>query len=215
MGKVIVLKFNGDLTHSGFQVNSTVQVESDRSDHSYTLQTLADIQGSLPADSLLPQQVEEWQNKYRNLGNNFFRIKKVEIQVQSNWLQRRRECKESAQQLKKLFDSWLESSEFRRVDRQIREKITSDEEIRFLIRTDDPKVHQLPWEEWDLIKNYPNVEVVFGPTESKHNHSFSQSVLRGRLKILAILGNIQGIEIEELDFGQKENLVSVIITLTK
>ncbi|NET11866.1 MAG: CHASE2 domain-containing protein [Okeania sp. SIO1H6] len=198
MGKVVVLKFNGNLKHNGFHLNSTVQVESDRSDHNYTLQTLSDIQGSLPADSLLAQQVEEWQNKYRNLGNDFFRgIKQVELEVQSNCFKRRKECKESAQQLKERFNSWLESPGFRQIDQQIRLKITSNEEVRFLIRTDDPKVHKLPWEEWDLIKENSSVEVVFGPTESKHNHSFCQSVLRGRLKILAILGDSKGINIEK------------------
>ncbi|NET45930.1 CHASE2 domain-containing protein [Okeania sp. SIO2B3] len=207
MGKVIVFRFYGDLTHNGFHVDSTVQEESD-SDNSYSLKTLADIKGYLPADSLLAQQVEKWQKKYRSLGpensgNNpdlsiqYRGIQPIETTVQSNWLQRISECEQSAQQLKERFKSWLESPEFRQIDQQIRLKITSDEEVRFLIRTDDPKVHQLPWEEWDLIKDNSSVEVVFGPTESKHNHSFSQSVLRGILKILAILGDSKGINIEK------------------
>ncbi len=209
MGKVIILKFDGDLEQTGFRVNSTVQEEVNLGEN-YGFRTLTEVNGGLSANAELALLIQEhWQQKYRHVGTPAVRkLESKKIIVRGNLYQRKQECRESAKRLCKTLTHWLESPEFRTIDQQLREAIVPDESIRFLIRTEDPQLYKLPWEEWDLIKRHSQTEVVFGSRKRQTHLKPPHSILKPKVKILAILGHSEGIDIEK-DKQQLENLKSV------
>ncbi|MEL7039425.1 MAG: CHASE2 domain-containing protein [Cyanobacteria bacterium J06592_8] len=209
MGKIVILKFDGDLEQAGFRVNSTVQEEIHLSDN-YAFRTLTEVNGALSANPELALLIQDhWQYKYRSIGAPSARkLASKKITVRGNLYQRKQDCRESAKRLCDRLINWLNSPEFRPIDQQLREAITPYEMIRFLIRTEDNKLYKLPWEEWDLIKRHSKTEVVFGSRKRHTPGKLTDSVLRENVKILAILGHSEGIDIEK-DKQQLENLRSI------
>ncbi|MEL7039613.1 MAG: CHASE2 domain-containing protein [Cyanobacteria bacterium J06592_8] len=209
MGKIVVLRFNGDLEQSGFQINSIVQEEINLH-NSYACRTLTEVNAALPADPELAALIKEhWQQKYRSVGAPSARkIEGSKLTIRGSLNQRKNDCLASAKKLTESLISWLESKEFQKIDRQLREAITPNEIIRFLIRTDDNKLYKLPWEEWDIVKRHSKTEVVFGSKERNIHLKPSDSILRNKVKILAILGHSQGINIEK-DRQQLESLKDI------
>ncbi|HEY9771391.1 MAG TPA: hypothetical protein V6C71_23345 [Coleofasciculaceae cyanobacterium] len=48
---------------------------------------------------------------------------------------------------------------FNLIDKHLREELNRKEVIRILICSDRPEIYQLPWCCWDLVENYPNLEI--------------------------------------------------------
>ncbi|NEN88746.1 MAG: CHASE2 domain-containing protein [Okeania sp. SIO3H1] len=236
MGKVIVLKFDGDLEQNGFQIKSFVRqemrpyeptVEEEGSLHNdYGCWTVKKETGFLPAHPKLALLIEQhWSKKYREIGSPARKLTGQTIEVRATLSQRIKECVDSAKLIKDELRSWLKSPEFSNVDRQLREAITSDEEIRVLICTKNRILYQIPWEEWDLIKHHSKTELIFskytallqddedssgsGSQKSAENQSSNMHQIRSqpqnqlfnpiigpKVTILAILGHSEGIDIK-------------------
>jgi hypothetical protein len=70
------------------------------------------------------------------------------------------------------------------------------EPIRVIIQTDDPLLKKLPWHEMDLFANtYTQAEVALCPTEYE-KPSVEQTTDKTSVRILAILGNSEGIDVK-------------------
>ncbi|HEY9653581.1 MAG TPA: protein kinase, partial [Coleofasciculaceae cyanobacterium] len=106
------------------------------------------------------------------------------------------ECKESAIELRDRLRTWLDSDGFRAIDRRLREELNRDEIIRFLIRTEEKLLHKLPWQEWDFFERYPKAEVALSAVEFEKPRKSQTAILKESVRILAILGNSKGIDIE-------------------
>ena len=86
--------------------------------------------------------------------------------------------------------------------RPIREKwlkyLTPSDEIRVLIRTSQTRLKKLPWHLWDLVdKDYPKAEITLSFTELEQVEVSHRPSHRNKLKILSILGDSDGIDIEK------------------
>jgi hypothetical protein len=110
--------------------------------------------------------------------------------------QRIAECTESANKLRDRLRAWLDSEAFRGIDRRLREELNRDEAIRFLIRTEDKQLHKLPWQEWDFFERYPKAEIALSATEFEPSKKSQVATLKEKVRILAILGNSNGIDID-------------------
>ena len=72
------------------------------------------------------------------------------------------------------------------------EKLTIAQEIRVILQTDDVVLQGLPWHSWDLLERYPGAELALAaPTYEQVETRLPDS---HQVKILAILGNSQGID---------------------
>jgi CHASE2 domain-containing sensor protein len=91
------------------------------------------------------------------------------------------------------MNEWLDAEEFRNIDRQLRSRLNPLDEIQLIIETDDNAVRRLPWHFWHLLLDYPNAEIALSAPQyqriKKHN-------TRKQIRILAILGNGNGIDLE-------------------
>jgi CHASE2 domain-containing sensor protein len=90
------------------------------------------------------------------------------------------------QRFQQQIDAWLDAPEFRPLERQLRMRLSPDEEIRFAIQGSDPQVKRLPLHLWQFFQDYPYAEISLASLEftpQKQIRNQSRSV-----RILAILG---------------------------
>lgn len=186
MAKLVVLKFNGSLK-SGFLVNLEIGQEGRSVDRGCV--------GSLPPAAHLNHCLVIWQQQYNRLGNNH-RIKPQQI-IYDGSINPHKQLIKSADRLRQILQQWLNSAEFNPIDKHLREELNREEAVRILISSDRPEIHQLPWCCWDLVENYPHLEIAYS------NPNFTRVSIIPRLhphhkvRILAILGDAQGINLEK------------------
>jgi CHASE2 domain-containing sensor protein len=215
MSKLVYLKLDGDLHHKGFRV--TLEIREDGG-HS-----AGEITKSLPANPALAALIEKhWEQEYRSLGNPFrckpkisfpslyslkktgnkklfrskpisWRVKLIETDTRSSV----RKCQESGEQLAVAMNAWLNSEEFREIDKRLGVGLNVDEDIRVLIRTEDPYLHKLPWELWDLFNNFPKAEPSLSQLNFVNAEFLRRPVRKSKVKILAILGYSNEINVQE------------------
>ena len=204
MGKLVVLKLYGDLFQQGFWVTLTISSEGDRQSRIPYLRAenvndsypVIEITGSLPPQPELATHLQyHWQERYRRLGVAS-RITPQEIIYDgsvNDWCQ---ECQESATELRSLLRAWLDSEPFRPINKRLLAELNRNEVIRFLIRTDDEYLQKLPWQEWDFFERYPKAEVALSATRVVQRQTLTPPTRRAKVRILAILGHSQGIDID-------------------
>jgi len=184
MGSKAVLRFQGSL-EQGFRVILSVR---DRQGAEVT-----EVSGALPAAPELATALATWRQKHRQgLGNS--RITVESITVETGSLAQLEACRGAGRQLQQCLLAWLESLAFQRVDRRLREALTPGEAAELVIRTDDPRLHQLPWHCWELVERYPLIEVIFGGEPEQVSAQRSNS---NEVRILSILGDRRNIDTEK------------------
>ena len=94
------------------------------------------------------------------------------------------------------LNTWLASQGFLRIERQMRSQLHPTEEIQVIIETNDEQVRQLPWHCWDFFQDYPKAEMALSRLEYKRRKLVPTQTCREKVRILAILGNSTGIDLE-------------------
>ncbi len=192
MGKLVVLRLDGDALEQGFRVTLAICEEGS----SHATHSVIEVTGYLPAAPELATHVNRhWLETYRRLGVPY-RLEAIGITYGGSVNQRISECLESADELRSRLTAWLDSESFRPIDRRLREELYRDETIRFVIRTEDKHLQKLPWHLWDLIERYPFAEVALSATKIECIAPPPKTPLKTQVKILAILGHSAGINIE-------------------
>jgi CHASE2 domain-containing sensor protein len=184
MSKRAILRLDGKL-EEGFRV--TLEVGEEGNLH------FAEQDGYLEANPELIECLEQWRTNYRGL-SQVNRIKVNAIVVQKASPKEVEICRESGRSLQHLFTTWLSSKSFRVIDTQLREAVDRKDWIRVVIRTQDRRLHLLPWHIWEFIDRY-QAEVAFSlPSRQMEYHPSRK--LGERVRILAILGHQAGIDVE-------------------
>lgn len=195
MGKLVVIKLDGDFQHQEVRVMLEIGLEGDR--------PWIELPGKLPRSPELSTQLYDWVEKYRNIGEPSRRIKTKKIIYDGGIEKRIEECCEAAKALNDRFNDWLESPQFRDCDRRLREELSREDEIRVLIRTEDRQLQKLPWHLWGFFDRYIKAELALSPPSVQGLNSLKVS--KQKVKILAILGHDEGIK-TEVDRQILENL---------
>lgn len=199
MSKLVVLKLDGQVDQ-GFQVTVEIGVDSERAS--------VEFRGELPPSPKILGQLDNWRKTYREL-EMATRLRPKEVTYRSCVEEKIVNCSYSAAQLQETLAEWLDSRDFSGINKQLREELNRDEQIQFLIRSNDEKLSLIPWHLWDFIKRYPYSEVTFSTStfrrvsRAKHKKS--------NVRILAILGNSGGINVNE-DRRALESLPNVELT---
>jgi len=184
MGKLVVLKLDGDFEQQGFRVTLEIGLEGERPD--------IEIEGQLPPAPELVTHLNQWQQNYRSLGLTT-RIKPEAIIYGGSI----NHCRQSAQQLQECFGTWLKSEPFREIDTRLREQLTRFEPIRILIRTQDSHLRKLPWHLWDFFERYPKAELALSAKQFERPlQQPPQATRKEKVRILAILGHSANINVD-------------------
>lgn len=192
MDKIAILNLGrGDLRR-GFP-SVTVQLQS--CDHSIFLK----IEGNLPKNLKLAKLIEDWRRQYSiSISKLFLRsdIKPdIEIEISESTRFSEVEFTQICLDLEVELNQWLNSAGFARIDRQLRTKLHSEDCIQVTIEADGELQKMLPWHLWNFFEHYPNAEVTLG-TQEYEKVPAAPLRPRKKVRILAILGNSQGIHIE-------------------
>ena len=186
IGKLVVLKLDGDLEQSGFRVTLEIGYEGDR--------PLTEVVGALPPAPDLAAYLNRWRHNYRSLGL-VDRLEPMEIYY-GGLIHPLENCRQSANELRDHFNLWLESPSFRELDKRLREVLSLGEPIRVLIQTQDYHLRCLPWHLWKFIERYGKAEAALSAPEFERVAGTSPTATNRKVRILAILGNSSGIDTE-------------------
>ncbi|MEB3215866.1 MAG: CHASE2 domain-containing protein [Nostocales cyanobacterium 94392] len=183
MGKLVVFKFGKGSFAEGFPVIFQIGEEN--------APPTTEVIGELPANQDLLQTYQRWQDIYRNM----------------NWLGRPigipkgrkksstdEECYQAARELDKQLNHWLKSISFIPIREKWLEKLLPSDDLQVLIQTQDNQLQKLPWHLWDILERYPQVEIALSP--ANYDRIIRDVQPTNTVKILAILGNSTGIDIE-------------------
>jgi CHASE2 domain-containing sensor protein len=186
MQKLVVLKLDDNLI-KGVRATLEIGPEGERA--------TVEIQGFLPPKPEIADNYDRWQSVYRSLGD--FRIKPIAITISSSRAEQLEKCRDLAAQLSQKINSWLYSEPFRKLKETLLAELSPLDTVRFLIKTDDIVLRRLPWYCWDIFDGYPKAEIALSATASKKTPLANINGSRNCVKILAILGNSQNIDIEQ------------------
>jgi WD40 repeat protein len=158
--------------------------------------------GSLPAAPSLVKLHKDWQIMYQNIcERQYLRstgIDDDELEIEEGGITNV-SCisfSEVCQTLHESINHWLKSIEFLNIDLQLRSQLQPTEEIRVIFESSDPMLRCLPWHRWDFFKDYPFSEMALSSPEYKFLQQKTTELPRKKVRILAILGNSKGINLE-------------------
>lgn len=98
------------------------------------------------------------------------------------------------QELEQHLNHWLNHDLFRPIDRQLRTRLTPADEIRVIITAENCPLLRFPWHLWQFFVDYPRAEL--GLSLPEYTRSVKTATTpESTIRILAILGNAQGINI--------------------
>ena len=198
MGKLVILKLGEGNFEQGFY--ATLQI-GDENAH-----PTVEITAKLPPNPEISSNYDRWQSIYRNLK---LPSRPIGLPKQVTPVPTLEECQQVTEEFKVRFNTWLASDSFRPIREKWLEKLTPGDEIRILLQTKYIELQKLPWHLWDLIERYPKAEIALSaPIYEQVTRMTSSSE---RVRILAILGDSQGIDIQT-DRALLENLPNADIT---
>lgn len=152
--------------------------------------------GSLPAVPELPHIYQKWRLLYEavhcRLGNN----QRIKVHQQDITNISVNEFNDVCQQLERNINTWFKSESFQNIEMQLRTLLSPDDKIRVIFETNITLLHRLPWHLWDFFDHYPQAELALSNQEYT-SPQLLPKLSTGKVKILAILGNSVGIDIEK------------------
>ena len=195
MSKTIVINFGSGNLNQGFpQITVRLWTQYSQAEQ---------FVGSLPAVPELVESYRIWQVTYRALCSRLvLRLPKDEVEdeleIESGGITQISQLsfKELSQQLQQKINTWLRSEGLLAVERKLRSRLDPTEEIRVILETNDDSVQRLPWHCWDFLRDYPKAEIVLSRPDYQRQELSRPQVPRTRVRILAILGDLEGIDVE-------------------
>ncbi len=153
------------------------------------------LSGRLPPAPNLLQIFNSFRSVY-NQWQSTYRIKIVPIPGQvTNFSYR--EVASSGFVLANSLNEWLNSDyqEWKKIREELLGNLSEDDEIEFIIQTQDIQLRQLPWHLWNLIsERFVNAEFIFSSLKYKPSLPLAHN---NKVRILAILGDTTNIELEQ------------------
>jgi CHASE2 domain-containing sensor protein len=152
--------------------------------------------GSLPPAPELAELYKRFQLIYQALHERL--RNRLGIEVESTVLNNvsKVDFSEVQEYLYKAINSWLNSDLFRPIDQKLREELALDEEFQVIIEASDYLLRRLPWHLWNFVENYQSCEVAVSTPKYDRVKSLPKQK-KNKVRILAILGNSQGIDIQQ------------------
>ena len=193
MSRLVVINLgSGDLQQGCPSITARI---SQTDDKRHPMQFL----GSLPPAPEIDRLYQRWQTLYEA----FYHLRSLrtarDFEIVSSGVITHfseGEFRQLCQQLQTQINAWLTSETFLNIDQQVRSQLNPSEEIRFIIETDDDRLRRLPWHRWRFFRDYRKAEWALSRPEYKQRDTVSPKIFRKRIRILAILGNSEGIDLD-------------------
>lgn len=187
MDKRVILTLMEGSFEQGFQV--ILRISSNGTPAEGAIQLL----GKLPPALKVLDAFKSWQLAYHQLVMPHCRIKAKRAQVTNI------SCIQLGSDLVECLNEWLNSGlrEWQNIRDGLQRHLSDTDEIELIIQTSDRILRQLPWHLWDFFEHYPLAEVALSDPDYQPPKKLLAKNNNGKVRILAILGNSQGIDIEK------------------
>lgn len=184
MDQQVWLRFEGSL-EDGFEVYAEIRGLANTPS--------IEAEGYLPQNPDLARCLADWQQSYFQLpGATRLTLDAVPIELSNP----REVFEDKRELLVRIFQSWLSEISFRLIERQLMLALKGDTAIQIFIRTRDRRLHYLPWHLWDLVdETYKQSEIIFSRPSLLTDRPSKQP--GGKIKMLAILGDSRGIDLNQ------------------
>jgi len=189
MGKLVKLRFKG-----GFQDGFAVSAGIGEDEYPYSYKT--EIPGAFPPCPEIPACYERWRSAWKVLDKCL--RGSVGQGRAFNTADLKGECREAADELRKCVSAWFDSGnrEFQTFKERLYWKLGETGAVRVLIQTSDPHLRKLPWHEWNLFADIC-MDSEFALCGPEYDHAAQPGTRDNGVRILAILGNDEGINITD------------------
>ena len=189
-GKLVVLKI-GDTDELSGSIPVTLQISNEGETPS------VECTAKLPTAPQLEILYSQWQSAYHRTLLSSARLEIPEMQTTNvsryDYLQ---ECEASAKRFKQYLNHWLNNSEsFRVIKEKLLEQLNPSETIRVILQTENRTLLKLPFQQWTFFDTYRNAELAI--YTAAYNKIEAPSITNNRVKILAILGDSTGIDVNQ------------------
>ncbi|MEK0190751.1 CHAT domain-containing protein [Microcoleus anatoxicus] len=184
MGKLVILTLEKEDFQQGFPARLQIGLEGEP--------LSAPINGYLPPNPKIPNYYKSWQSEYLTRIRNKSRLDKSKP-FKSNVSNG--EVNAQAENLTITMNQWFNSQEFSLIREELVLSLKPDDEVRFIIQAPSIQLRQLPWHLWDLLKDYPLAEIALSAPNYGQVSPAKKS--RNKVRILAILGDSEGINTEK------------------
>jgi CHASE2 domain-containing sensor protein len=188
MNQLVVLSLGNGNLNNGFPA---VTAELWEANNPYPMK----FTGSLPAAPELPELYRSWQLLYSALYSRRGWNTRLEIEEADVTNVSEVDFNDLCQRWNERINAWLNSESFRNIDQQLRTRLHFSDEIRFIIETNDKQLRRLPWHLWNFFEHYSKAEVALSTPEYQRVEKSNIETPKAVVRILAILGNSQGINI--------------------
>jgi CHASE2 domain-containing sensor protein len=189
MGKLVVLSLGPGNLQTGFDA---VTAQLWEPEHPQPMKS----RGSLPPAPGLADLYRGWQLLYLALSDCLNLHPRLEVQTAGITNVSEVDFQALCQQLQTQLNLWLNSEAFHNIDQQLRTYLSPTDEIQLILETSDPLLWRLPWHLWSFFENYPHAEVALSLPEYRRLNKSSRHPSSSKVRILAILGNSTGLDIE-------------------
>ena len=167
-----------------------------------------EINSQLPPAPDIPKQYSLWQASYLGL------ILSTRLEANKAFISNysyTENCDRASSQLLKSLNDWLETDTFRPLRDKFLAKLNPLDEIRILIQTENIQLQCLPWHLVNWFEPYTKAEIAISNSNfEKESKTLISS--RTKVRILAIIGNSEGIDTES-DRQLLEQLPNSSVTL--
>jgi len=150
--------------------------------------------GSLPPAPDLGDLHRAWRLLYEALSYRLCGNHRIEVEATDVTNISEMEFGQLCQQLTQSLNTWLYAESFQPIEQQLRTRLDAQTTFRLLIETDDPLMQRFPWHLWNFLADYRNGEVAL--CHSEHYPPSLSLPRRNRVKILAVFGNSDGIDVQ-------------------
>jgi uncharacterized protein YjbI with pentapeptide repeats len=198
----VVLKLNTGSLATGFAVTLQIGPEA--------ATPQIEVTGQLAAAPELWQAYEDWRSAYQRSLNANFRMSIPDTQITNIsrhdfW----HHCETKADIVVDRLNQWLNHETSRPLKDRLLEQLSPHDPIRVLIQTDDADLRHLPLQLWDWFDRYPQAELALSTPRYQRVQPIAKPP--SPVKILAILGDSQGIDVAR-DRALLEQLPNAAIT---
>jgi CHASE2 domain-containing sensor protein len=203
MSKTVVLNLGSGNLNSGFS-HITARLWTDQHPHA------EQMVGNLPAAPELIRCYRIWQSTYLALCDRRV-IRSAaeatgELEIDDSGITQVSQLsfQELSQQIQQQINVWLRSEGFFAIERQLRSQLNPGDEIRVIFEANNDLLQRLPWHCWDFFRDYPQAEMALSQPEYRRRGSSRSPAPRKKVRVLAILGSCQDIDVEaERQFLQR------------
>ncbi len=181
--KQVVLRFGRGSVAAGFDLHLRIYTAA---------QTLTELDGALPPDPVLLAVYEQLRESYRQQCHLAYRgFRGLEALDEVTHIS----IRDTAVDLAEGLNHWLDHSpDFQPIREELLHHLNSTDRVRFVIHTQDPVLQWLPWHLCYLFQRYRYGGISL--SLPRRSQSIPLVAGRSRVKVLAVLGDSTGIDIQ-------------------